>query len=70
MILTTTAKVGTIQQNYNVIGEVNLRVKEKGFTHEVMQKKNNKNSSVYSANVIFSDDVISFTLSGETFESS
>ena len=32
----TTAKVGTIQQNYNVIGEVNLRVKAKGFTHKVM----------------------------------
>ena len=35
----TTAKVGTIQQNYNVIDEVNLRVKAKGFTHEVMPKK-------------------------------
>ena len=33
----TTTKVGTIQQNY-VIGEVNLRVKAKGFTHKVMQK--------------------------------
>ena len=31
-----TAKVGTIQQNYNVIGEVNLRMKAKGFTHKVM----------------------------------
>ena len=31
----TTAKVGTIQQNY-VTGEVNLRVKAKGFTHKVM----------------------------------
>ena len=39
-ILTTTAKVGTIQQNYNVTGEVNLRVKAKGFTHKVMQRNN------------------------------
>ena len=38
-ILTTTAKVGTIQQNY-VTGEVNLRVKAKGFTHKVMQRNN------------------------------
>ena len=35
----TTAKVGTIQQNYHVIGEVNLRVKEKGFTHKMVQKR-------------------------------
>ena len=34
----TTAKVGTIQQNYYVIREVNLRVKAKEFTHKVMQK--------------------------------
>ena len=27
-----------------------------------------KNSGVYSANVIFSDDAISFTLLGKTFE--
>ena len=62
-----TAKVGTIRQNYNVIGEVNLRVKAKGFTHTLVMQKNYimsvlgkehhvKNSSVYSANVIFSDD--------------
>ena len=48
----TTAKVGTIQQNYNVIGEVNLRVKVKriytqGDPHHV------RNSGVYSANIIF-----------------
>ena len=39
-IFTTTAKVGTIQQNYNVTGEVNLRVKAKEFTHKVMQRNN------------------------------
>ena len=35
----TTAKVGTLQQNCNAIGEVNLRVQAKGFTHKVMQNK-------------------------------
>ena len=40
MILTTTAKVGTIQENDNVIGEVNLRIKAKRFTRKVMQKNN------------------------------
>ena len=39
-ILTATAKVGTIQQNYNVTGEVNPRVKAKGFTNKVMQRNN------------------------------
>ena len=59
MILTTTAKVGTIQQNCDVTGEVNLRVKAKGFTHKVIKKiicqflddstkkHHVKNSSVY-----------------------
>ena len=40
MILTTTAKVGTIEQNCDVTGEVNLRVKAKGFTQKVMQNNN------------------------------
>ena len=40
LILTATAKVGTIQQNCDVTGEVNLRVKAKGFTQKVMQKNN------------------------------
>ena len=31
---------GTIQQNCDVTGEVNLRVKAKGFTQKVMQKNN------------------------------
>ena len=38
--LTTTAKVGTVQQNCNVTGEVNLRVKAKGFRQKVMQRNN------------------------------
>ena len=59
MILTTRAKVGTMQQNYNVIGEVNLTGKAKGFTHKMIQQKNIMSKIlVYAANVIFSDDVI------------
>ena len=67
MMLTATAKVETIQQNCDVTGEVNLGVKAKGFTQQVMQQKKKhvsswmiqqqkhhvKNSSVYSSAVIF-----------------
>ena len=35
----------------------------------IQQQKHVKNSSAYKA-VIFSDNIISFTLSGKTFESS
>ena len=79
-ILTTTAKVGTIQQNYNVTGEVNLRVKAKGFTHKVMQRNNIVSSwMIQQKNIMskilvytqlmlfFSHNVVSFTLSGKTF---
>ena len=53
MILTTAAKVGMRQQNYNVIDEVSLRVKAEDL-HKVMQKNHIYSCiHVYSADVIF-----------------
>ena len=52
MILTTTAKVGTIQQNCDVTGEVNLRVKAKGFTQKVMQKNNVSSWMIQQENIM------------------